>query len=488
MTLSSASSSRWLTRTVCQLDAMQRGHATSALMLEYTSDRYNRSSPICWRRDFAVLIEVPPECKRRGLYRLRKSPVTTLRWRWYPGRQPPGWQGAETVPATRFIDLGRKKHTIFHVAANDDGILFIQMALAPPRRPCRGLRVTNVVYSWADDKILWLENINGLSGYYYGMRYLLGRERLYTISGCEETYNHNLIAEDFRSGSRLYKTGYPVHQDAVDTGQMRLLQATDDDELFVHLSPCLGENICEFHIVRVSCGVYIGHLKLLGGGLNLDNILTHPASGQMAVIDIVEEWFPSLMLDAHPLLFDSRFVILSYYSYNQETGYALLHTDALMAGPRSDPLQSHFNYRLISPAAINPFYRTAILSFIDCPPTQQTKSSQRSLWSYPFVPTEEIAIRRAVKAILKLRYDQISLPRPPLRQCWVLGDAVRITASPESAGETGIGTGQRKEAVMTETGLRWDSRFTGNGDAVFTSSLSPSACTENASYFLGFAG
>ncbi|KAL4898876.1 hypothetical protein BDW74DRAFT_184300 [Aspergillus multicolor] len=217
----------------------------------------------------------------------------------------------------------------------------------------------------------------------------------------------------------------------------RLLQATNNEELFVHLLRSEKGPVQTVDIIRGSDGTRIGAVKLPTCGLNLDCILTHPATGQMVVTDICKEDFGQDILVAHPLLADNRVVIMSHYTFHRETGCSLLYTDALLAGPKTDPLQSNFDYPLTTPA-INPFYRAALLSFVELSPAGHPTNpeSQWVLQSHPFVATEKSAVRAAVETVLQNKYNQTSLPCPPLRQCFVLGTTV-TAGTPSRLGPLG---------------------------------------------------
>ncbi|KAL4898875.1 hypothetical protein BDW74DRAFT_184299 [Aspergillus multicolor] len=266
----------------------------------------------------------------------------------------------------------------------------------------------NVVYSMADDKVLWQEDTDPVvRGWSEQQPYLLGDERVYTSQRRRGTIGNEdlLVAYDFRTGAQLYKSRPHLEGLSLWTRDIgssgRLLGQVEH------------------------------HLRL-----EFSNIVTYPASQQMAIVDYTlytsSPETPEAMTEPHAIT--ATVVIFKYYSYHSDTRYSHQYTDAVLL-PRTGPydsLQSGFPNNGDCPIRLiefNPFFMTALVT--------PHKSLEAQGQGDPIHGSPRLA-----EAALKNNFQQDGFSSPaPLRRCLTVGEFVPA-ASAAALADQGQGRGQ----------------------------------------------
>ncbi|RDW64431.1 uncharacterized protein DSM5745_09842 [Aspergillus mulundensis] len=418
-------------RYICQLYALRKGHPASILEIEYNTRPIPDGliGPVCWRRHFVVWPTMESS-EQNPVQADGQQDVLgdTLRWTRFPDsfslkinsevRQLEG-----RIPATQFSTRGTSETAVItHLAANDQSIILVQLTFDRDF----GSHERNVVYSIADHRVLWQEDTDPtMRDGSERQPYLLGEERVYTSQYLRATGENWLVAYDFRTGAQLYKSRPHMHDSSLSTKNMKLLQAARGEEVLIQLSDSGTEH--RAHIIRGINGHLLGQVELKPHPMGqFRNMVTYPASGQMAILDYTFYRGPPAQRLADQRPIRTLVVIFKHYSYDPDTGYSHRCTDAVLidaTGRGGIPSSASADRRHESLSAFNPFFM-ALLRTCDLPTVPPVRPVPPGLrptcGSWPLIPTEDKDQRRIAEAALVEEFGESSLS-PPLRHCLVPG-------------------------------------------------------------------
>ncbi|RDW64434.1 uncharacterized protein DSM5745_09845 [Aspergillus mulundensis] len=466
------------------LHNLRSGNAVSAHILDCRDER-GRVEVICWRRDLKFAAWVVSGSSFAPTSPQTRNPSSDiLYWRQVSANE----ETISYIPATRFLPLTSgtpEAAYIYHLAVNDDGTMLVQLTL--DRDP--EVLERNLVYSPDENKVLWSEftTPSARKGKGKGkgsdkniimprVPYLLGQSTVYTAPW-ERPFRW-IVAINFRTRAQLWKMKLHIatsNSKKAPTRHMRIIQAANGAELLLHSRVSEKKQLEGVSIINGKTGIRLGHVEYPNPSststLHLDSILAHPASRQMAIIDIISE-YGNAKLSAHQFISWTRVVLLSHYAYNPNTGYSLLHTDALLAGHAHNPLQVPKRPRP-SQVIVNPFYRTAIVSSLE--QRDPNERAEMCFYSCVMEPTENAKLRACAEAVLAERFKKASAV-PTLRQCFVLGEVETVTVP--SMSRDAQGGKAREDLRLPDFKVSDSGHFTDDGSVV--------VCTGHPQYFLRF--